>query len=89
MLAALSRLRYRLIGWSWMTWDWCGFRERTGKRVAAQVLSHAASGKIIVIHDGHHKNREANRLYAIQATCLIIDGLRSRGFELATLRDTP
>jgi peptidoglycan/xylan/chitin deacetylase (PgdA/CDA1 family) len=89
MLVGLSRLNYRLVGWSWMAWDWCWFRERTAERVASQVISHAAPGKIIVIHDGHHKNREANRLYAIHATRLIIDGLRSRGFEFATLSDAP
>ena len=89
MLTGLSRLRYRLVGWSWLAWDWCWFRERTGERVASDVLSHAAPGKIIVIHDGHHRNREANRLYAIEATRLIIDGMKSRGFEFATLSDIP
>jgi peptidoglycan/xylan/chitin deacetylase (PgdA/CDA1 family) len=89
MLKGLSRLHYRLVGWSWMTWDWCRFRKRTGERVASQVLAHAARGKIIVIHDGHHENREANRLYAIQAARLIIDGLNSRGFEFATLGALP
>ena len=89
MLAGLSRLRFKLIGWSWMTWDWCWFRKRTGERVASQVLAHAAPGKIIVIHDGHHKRRQADRLYAVQAARLIIDGLRSRGFEFATLSDPP
>ena len=89
MLVGLSRLRYRLVGWSWMTWDWCWFRERAGERVASQVLSHAAPGKIIVIHDGHHENREANRLYAIEATRLIIDGLKSRGFGFAILSEVP
>jgi len=89
MLVGLSGLRYRLAGWSWMAWDWCWFRERTAERVASQVISHAGPGKIIVIHDGHHKDREANRLYAIHATRLIIDGLKSRGFEFATLSDAP
>ena len=89
MLVGLSRLHYRLVGWSWMAWDWCWFRERTAERVASQVLSHAARGKIIVIHDVHHRNREANRLYAIDATRLIIDGLESRGFEFASLSDVP
>ncbi len=89
MLIALSRLHYRLVGWSWMTWDWCWFRERTAERVASQVLAHAAAGKIIVIHDGHHKNREANRIYAVRAVRCIIDELKVRGFEFATLSDAP
>ncbi len=89
MLIGLSRLHYRLVGWSWMAWDWCWFRERTAERIASQVLAHAAAGKIIVIHDGHHKNREANRLYAVQAVRCIIDELKVRGFEFATLSDAP
>ena len=89
MVKGLSRIHRRLVGWSWMTWDWCWFRKRTGERVASQVIAHAAPGKIIVIHDGHHENREADRLYSIQAARLIIDGLKSRGFEFATLSDAP
>src|SRR5213076_2085293 len=46
MLRGLSRLKYRLAGWSWMTWDWYWFRKRTGDRVASQILAHAAPGKI-------------------------------------------
>jgi len=87
MMSALSRLKYRLVGWSWMTWDWYWFRKRTGQRVASQILSHAAPGKIIVIHDGHHKNREADRRYAIDATGRIIDSLRARGYVFRTLCD--
>ncbi len=89
MLVGLSRLRYKLIGWSWMTWDWCWFRRRSAERVALQVLAHAGPGKIIILHDGHHENREADRLYAIRASGLIIDGLKSRGFEFATLSGIP
>jgi len=83
MLRGLSRLGYKLAGWSWMAWDFTWFRKRTGSRVAAQVLAHAAPGKIIVIHDGHHKNPQAERRYAVEATRLIIDGLRARGYEFA------
>jgi peptidoglycan-N-acetylglucosamine deacetylase len=46
MLVGLSRLHYRLVGWGWMVWDWCWFRERTGERVASQVLAHVAPGTI-------------------------------------------
>jgi peptidoglycan-N-acetylglucosamine deacetylase len=85
MLSGVRRLKYRLIGWSWMTWDWYWFRKRTADRVAAQVLSHAAPGKIVVIHDGHHKNPRADRRYAIEATRRIVDTLRAEGYEFATL----
>ena len=85
MLRGVSRAGHKLAGWSWQSWDWCWFRQRTGPRVASQVINHAAPGKIIVIHDGHHSNPRADRLYALEAAGLIIDGLRSRGYEFAPL----
>jgi peptidoglycan-N-acetylglucosamine deacetylase len=89
MLRGLRRLHYKLAGWSWMTWDWYWFRQRTGPRVASQVISHAAAGKIIVIHDGHHRNPRADRRYAIDATRRIIDHFQAQGYEFATLCETP
>jgi len=53
--------------------------------VASQILTHAAPGKIIVIHDGHHENPRPDRRYAIDATRKIIDGLHARGYSFATL----
>jgi peptidoglycan/xylan/chitin deacetylase (PgdA/CDA1 family) len=84
MFRGMSRLHYRLVGWSWLTWDWCWFRRRTGDRVAHQVLAHAGPGKIIVIHDGHHRNPQADRRYAVEATRRIIDGLRAESYSFAT-----
>jgi len=88
MLVGLKREQYQLAGWSWFTWDWYWFRKRTGARVADQVLSHAAPGKIIVIHDGHHRDPRADRRYALEATRQIIDGLRAQGYEFATMCGT-
>jgi peptidoglycan-N-acetylglucosamine deacetylase len=85
MFRGVSRLRFQVVGWSWLTWDWCWFRRRTGDRVANQVLAHAAPGKIIVIHDGHHRNPRADRRYALQATRQIVDGLRAQGYQFGTL----
>jgi peptidoglycan/xylan/chitin deacetylase (PgdA/CDA1 family) len=85
MFQGVSRLNYKLVGWSWMTWDWYWFRARTGERVAVQVLAHAAPGKIVVIHDGHHRNPQADRRYAIEATRRIIEGLQAQGYEFSTL----
>jgi peptidoglycan/xylan/chitin deacetylase (PgdA/CDA1 family) len=87
MLRGVSRLHYKFVGWGWMTWDWYWLRKRTGERVASQVLAHAAPGKIIVIHDGHHRNPRADRSYAIDATRRVIDGLRVRGYEFVALCD--
>ena len=87
LLKGASDAGYKIVGWSWMSWDWVGFRKRTGPRVAAQIISHAAPGKIVVIHDGHHKNPRADRRYAIEAAGLIIDRLREEGYRFGTLCD--
>jgi peptidoglycan/xylan/chitin deacetylase (PgdA/CDA1 family) len=89
MKRALEQSGYKLAGWSWMTWDWVWFRRRTAKRVAGQVLSHAAPGKIVVIHDGHHREPRADRRYAIEAAAEIIDVLRAKGYAFGMLCDTP
>ena len=85
MLRGAAQLNYRIAGWSWMSWDWVWFRQRTGPRVAAQIVANAAPGKIIVIHDGHHRNPRADRMYAIDAAARIIDQLQAQGYSFAGL----
>ena len=85
MIRGLRRSGYRLVGWSWMMWDWNWGRKRTPASIASRVLAHARPGKIVVIHDGHHRNPAADRHYAAPAVGLIVDGLRARGYEVAPL----
>jgi peptidoglycan-N-acetylglucosamine deacetylase len=87
MISGLRQSGYKLVGWSWMTWDWIWFRKRTGPRVAAQIMSHAAPGKIIVIHDGHHRDPCADRQYVSEATARIVDNLLAQRYEFRTLCD--
>jgi peptidoglycan/xylan/chitin deacetylase (PgdA/CDA1 family) len=89
MIRGATRAGYKVAGWSWMSWDWVGFRQRTGPRVAAQLVKHAGAGKIIVIHDGHHRNPRADRRYAIDATRRVIDELTARGYAFDALRVQP
>lgn len=88
MLAGVGRMNYRLVGWSWLNWDWVWFRKRTGDRIASQVISNAAPGRIAVLHDGHHQNPRADRRYTLAAVPLIIDRLREDGYGFAPLCDT-
>ena len=85
LISGVRRAGFRLAGWSWMTWDWVWFRERTPERVTRQIVSHSAPGKIIVIHDGHHRNPRADRRYAVAASARIIDELRARGYAFGAL----
>jgi peptidoglycan-N-acetylglucosamine deacetylase len=87
MFMGAKRAGYRIVGWSWMTWDFVLGKKRTGPRVANHVLAHTAPGKIVVIHDGHHKDPQADRQYAIEAAGLIIDRLRAEGYRFGTLCD--
>jgi chitooligosaccharide deacetylase len=81
MFGGVRRAGYRLIGWSWMSHDWVGLRKRTARRVAAQLISHASPGQIMIIHDGDDQDARADRRYAIEATRRIVDELQARGFE--------
>lgn len=85
MFRGVRKAGYKLVAWSWMSWDWVGFRKRTGERVAAHIVKHAAPGKIVVIHDGHHRDPKADRDYAIEATALIVDQLRAKGYRFEGL----
>jgi len=85
IIRGLRRSGYRLVGWSWMMWDWNWGRTRTPASVASRVLARARPGRIVVIHDGHHKDPAADRRYAAAAARLIVDGLRARGYEPAPL----
>lgn len=88
LITGAARAGYKVVGWSWMSWDWVGFRRRTGPRVASQLLKHAGPGQIMVIHDGDDKDPRADRAYAVEATRLIIDELRARGFTFKPLCDS-
>jgi peptidoglycan/xylan/chitin deacetylase (PgdA/CDA1 family) len=88
MLKGLSRKQYKLIGWSWLSWDWVWFRKRTGARVASQVISNAIPGGIIVLHDGHHRRPRADRRYTVEAVRIIIQRLREDGYTFGRLCDT-
>jgi peptidoglycan/xylan/chitin deacetylase (PgdA/CDA1 family) len=85
MYAALARIDYKLVGWSWFRWDWNWFRRRTPESVINRVLAHASAGDIVVIHDGDHARPRADQRYAVEATAELIPRLRSRGFSFATV----
>jgi peptidoglycan/xylan/chitin deacetylase (PgdA/CDA1 family) len=87
MYQALDRIDYRLAGWSWGMWDWDWWRRPQGDRVAARLARKASAGDIIVIHDGHHKNPQADRRHAGEAVRRFVPLMQSRGFQFAPLCD--
>lgn len=85
MYSGLQRAGYRLAGWSWGMWDWDWWRTPRADRVASRLARKASAGDIIVIHDGHHRNPDADRRHAGETVRQLVPLLRARGFGLAAL----
>jgi peptidoglycan/xylan/chitin deacetylase (PgdA/CDA1 family) len=85
MYEGLRRSGYTLVGWSWGMWDWHWWQRPEGERVASRLAGRASAGDIVVIHDGHHKDPNADRRHAVDAVRLLIPRLRARGFAMAPL----
>ena len=85
MYQGLDRAGYRLAGWSWGMWDWDWWRAPRADRVAARLLNKASAGDIVVIHDGHHQNPDADRRHAAEVVRSLAPRLRARGFQFAPL----
>ena len=85
MYAGLKKIDHRLIGWSWMLWDWNWFRQRTSESVVASVLGRANAGDIVVMHDGDESAPLADQRYTVEATARLIPALRAKGFAFGTI----
>lgn len=85
MYAGLSQLDYALVGWGWGLWDFNWYRRPVPEVFVERIASRSTGGDIIVIHDGHHENPEADREYAVEAVALLIPTLRARGFAFGTI----
>jgi peptidoglycan-N-acetylglucosamine deacetylase len=86
MYVGLKRIDYRLIGWSWMLWDWNWFRERTAGATAQRVLARAGAGDV-VMHDGDESAPFADQRHTVEATTRLIPALRAKGFVFGTIGD--
>jgi peptidoglycan/xylan/chitin deacetylase (PgdA/CDA1 family) len=85
MLMGAARAGYTVVGWGWMLWDFNWFRKRTADALVPRFVSRASAGDIIVIHDGHHHNPRADRLYAVETVDRVIPQLKARGFLFGTI----
>ena len=87
MYAGLKRIDHRLIGWSWMLWDWNWFRKRTADAVVGRILDRASAGDIVVMHDGDESAPFADQRHTVDATARLIPALRAKGFAFGTICD--
>jgi peptidoglycan-N-acetylglucosamine deacetylase len=89
MYEGLKRIDYRLIGWSWMLWDWNWLRERTADATVDRIRDRAANGDIIVMHDGDEKAPFKDQRPTVDAAARLIPALRARGFTFGTVCAKP
>lgn len=78
-----------MIGWDVAAEDWSA---TDSKLVAHRILAGAQAGSIILLHDGLDGNLTADRSVLLGALPLILEGLKSRGFNpvgLDELLQTP
>ena len=68
-------------------WDWNWWWTPRADRIGNRIVRKASAGDIIVIHDGHHKNPNADRRHAAETITRIAPLLRARGFSFAPLCD--
>jgi peptidoglycan/xylan/chitin deacetylase (PgdA/CDA1 family) len=85
MYSGLKRIDHRMIGWSWMLWDWNWFRARTADSIVKRIGSRAGNGDIIVMHDGDESAPFEDQRQTVDATARLIPELRARGFEFGTI----
>jgi peptidoglycan/xylan/chitin deacetylase (PgdA/CDA1 family) len=89
MYDGLARAGYTLTGWSWGMWDWHWWQRPRADRVARRLARKASAGDIIVIHDAHHRDPDADRRHAGETVRLLVPMLQARGFVLGALCQSP
>ena len=85
MYSGLDQMGYRLAGWSWGMWDFDWWHGRNAEKLAARLAKKASPGDIIVIHDGHHKDPNADRRHAAETVRRLVPVLQARGFAFEAL----
>ena len=85
MYRGLRAIDYRMVGWSWMLWDWNWFRRRTAESVVGRIGGRANDGDIVVMHDGDESAPFADQRQTVEATAQLIPILRSRGLTFGMI----
>ena len=85
MYEGLALIDHTLVGWGWFLWDWDWFRSPNPDRLVQRFAGRVSGGDIIVMHDGHHEDGQADRRYTVEATGRLIPVLREQGFAFGTV----
>jgi peptidoglycan/xylan/chitin deacetylase (PgdA/CDA1 family) len=87
MMTGLRRSGRRLIGWSFLLWDWDWFRAPRPERLADRISRRAGPGSIVVLHDGDDRAARAERRYTVDTVDRLVPRLRAKGFTFGTICD--
>ena len=82
VLNALQEADLTAVNWSVIPRDWTN---PGAKKIADRVCFDAYPGAIVLLHDGDSPKETAPRDQTIAATAMIIDTLRSEGYEFVTV----
>ena len=87
MYSGLERIDHKLVGWTFGLWDFNWYRPRDARVLAERLARRVKPGDIIVMHDGHHVNPRADRLYAVEVTRQLAAALKPKGWVFGRLCD--
>jgi peptidoglycan/xylan/chitin deacetylase (PgdA/CDA1 family) len=87
MYAGLKKINHRMVGWSWMLWDWNWFQRRTADSVVNRLQHRIGNGDIVVLHDGDEAAPFADQRHTVDATARLLPELRAKGYAFGTICD--
>ena len=73
-----------VVNWSVIPRDWTGIDKQ---EIYNRVMDKAEDGAIVLLHDGDSPFYKASRQATVDATALLIDSLREKGYHLVSLEE--
>ena len=73
-----------VVNWSVIPRDWTGI---DGQEIYNRIMDKAEDGAIVLLHDGDAPSYKASRQATVEATVLLIDSLRGKGYHLVSLEE--
>ena len=83
LMRTVRHLGYTVVTWDNMTGDWKA--NKSGEEIGQTIVQRAKPGSVIVLHDGRDSRPSYDRSQMLQALPQIIDALKQRGFDFATI----
>lgn len=84
VMKAIKANNLQAMNWSIIPRDWTNPGVET---IASRVIEKARPGAIVLLHDGDSPKGLAPRQQTVEATAIIIDKLRSQGYEFVTVSE--